>query len=1016
MGERKVTVLTTTKEKAISTEEMAAKNIDVTSSIPKFYITLHPHTFPTRESFELGKITNWFKRNGRSERFTIEEILKFSSEGRCYIPAHIETDGTEYEFISSQLIFVDVDDDNCVTNPYEVLERLKDICAGLYFTSSHGIKGNRYRLAFILDKTIRDTDVYRDVFKQLAKRLIKSGIPADTNVQNGLQRIRTAMNGYILSNPNARLEIDEYIELAREERQKLLEARASNIIDLAERRNYRIRSFEELLDMAKHIGYVDDRQEWIRLGMSIKSYVEEGHIDDIQGYEIFSHLCGGNDETVTWETFKPVNTNIGAFIKKANECGFKNTFKYYHAISKTNQNVIPVEIKKFDQYIDVEYAKEVLQSEQKVLFKAPTGSGKTSSFIEAAKQLSKSKEKPSRYYLFAAPTRAITEQIRSDYNVLCINGKVKNPYKELKDYHDAHSRVIACTYDMAEIVVQLIKKINPFSSCTLIVDEIHQFVSSYKYRSRAIETLDQLKEVAKGFIGLSGTPQDVLKETFEKEIHIEVKDSKAPCQMFGAITYKKQDDEFVELIKLIKQKTESNKKLLVFLQNIKAIKNIAHVLRTKGVRVKTVVSDEKDWNTTYQHIVNNSEFPTDTDVILTTTVLSDGININNSDLNFECIVVCSKNSKIFDVSTIRQMSNRFRRQKGKTFAYQAFYLFMLEPKATCEYHYNIESAYNYEKKLAENSVELLKEEFSGPGNHRLARLAKLEQYYGITCKNGVFDFNKNKVRYNVWDEKGRFYFKYRSQFLEACSAILGVPLLGTLSVEQAVSEDGNRFKDEVTAEIERLSQSKVIDPAEFIENAEIHYTPIIHEAFKFADDEQNSQMIQEFKRICPNEHFSCIKGIAEYASYETTVKVVKQVTRRNEIHSFRNRVNALINKIYFEKVRRKTPERKVYEMLLKHSGKSFTPQELKELFKDLGKRSKVAKAEQVKQICERYFYYTESRSKKERFKTFHPITNESILAEFNVTESELNTIMHNLMQNDDSIQQLVLSKKTKTNR
>src|SRR4051794_32166376 len=98
--------MSTTMEKAISAEEIATKK-----NISKFYITLHPHTFPTRESFELGIITNWFKRNGRSERYSIEEILKLSSEGRCYIPAHIETDGTEYEFISSQLIFIDVDDD-----------------------------------------------------------------------------------------------------------------------------------------------------------------------------------------------------------------------------------------------------------------------------------------------------------------------------------------------------------------------------------------------------------------------------------------------------------------------------------------------------------------------------------------------------------------------------------------------------------------------------------------------------------------------------------------------------------------------------------------------------------------------------------------------------------------------------------------------------------------------------------------------------------------------------------------
>jgi hypothetical protein len=30
----------------------------------RYYITLHPDTFPTKESFNLAFITHWFKRKG----------------------------------------------------------------------------------------------------------------------------------------------------------------------------------------------------------------------------------------------------------------------------------------------------------------------------------------------------------------------------------------------------------------------------------------------------------------------------------------------------------------------------------------------------------------------------------------------------------------------------------------------------------------------------------------------------------------------------------------------------------------------------------------------------------------------------------------------------------------------------------------------------------------------------------------------------------------------------------------
>lgn len=953
-----------------------AHTIQQQDNAPQFYITLHPGYFPTKESFNLGIITNWFKKKGLSNRYTLEEIFKFTGEGRCLIPSHISTDGENYEFISSNLIFVDVDDDEQITNPKEVMKELHGVCAGLFYTSSHSSTKNRYRLVFVLDEYIKDEHTYDFIFKALVDKLHRLGIPADDAIRTPMQRIRTATKGYIINNLDAVFSVKELREEAQRQREKELQERQRKVQAVSDRKDTYIYTVEELKDRANVIGYVESFEEWAKLGYSLKSYVNEGFIDDIEAYEIFSVLCGGNDESQFWDSLKATRITIGTFIYYSNQAGYKRSYKYYHATSNVS-NSMNIEKVKFDKYIPIEFSKELLKSEQNILVKSPTGSGKTHSFINAAKELAQEllSNGHNRFFILSVPTIAITDQVAHDNDVLAVRGETANLYKRLKSYSDSGKRVLVCTYDMTDALIQLLSSIKPFASYAVIVDEVHQLVHNYDFRMRAIESLHSLHGQVKSFIGLSGTPEDVLRDPFDRELHIQTKHEAAPCQVWGALTYEKKDEEETLLFQLLKQKAQAGKRLLVFIQNKEMIKRLQVQLRKENLKVATVTSDGKFTNLAYKTLVEESRFPNDIQVILTTSVLSDGININNENMNYDCILVTSNSSPMFNVDQARQCANRFRN------LYNGFYVFMQQAKKETKHLFNIESAYNYEKLIAQNAVDLINEQFAGKGNSSLLRMAKIERRYGIAFdETERAHFNALRLRHNVSEEKAQFYTLYRNQFIEALTIVIGTAPKSSIDVSEFIKEN-NLDLLPITTELEALKEAAKADKAEKIANIDKHYTKAIYDSFL----EGNDDVLKIFKPAVTIEHYACLNGLVHLTDYGTSLHLVKQVENRNFIHAYKNRIEALTNIQYFNKVHRQTPSKESYEAIREHVGKTLTKSEMDKILQDITKRYKRSKTVDVKHIMGNYFYHEKTRTEKERFTTFHELTVEQISDEHNTT-------------------------------
>lgn len=979
----------------------------------RFFITLHPKSFSSKEEYELGKITNWFKNSGHSEIYTALEILKFSAEGRCYIPSLIQltheiegnTEGTasNFEFISSRLLFIDVDDDKKQTVPLNVLKTLKESCLGLYYTSSHQIKGNRYRLMFAFNRAIRSQIEYAKVQQQVTNMLRKMNIPADINPQDGLQRIRTAKKGYVVGNLNAVLNVDDLLADYDKENEFSQKQKLKEFSSYAKHEEYLIYSVAELKERATKIGYVENYTEWQNLAYSLKSYVQEGHITDEEGYEIFEILCGGSDETKFWMALKSNRMSIGTFIFKSNQAGFKRSFRYYHAISekKSNYNIEQV---KYNTHIEQKFAEKVLGDEENVLIKAPTGSGKTSTFIEAAKELAGDDQLPSRYYLFAVPTVAITEQTSVNHEILAIKGETDNMFKRLKNYSDSGKRVIVSTYDMTAVVIDLLKKVNPFMSFVIVVDEYHQFTHSYNYRRDAIDAIYQLKDRAKGFIGLSGTIEDILRDDFDKEYHlIQSKPLGPTWGAWGAITYNATLEEEVYLYQLLKQKASNGRKLLVFIQNIEFINRIHSMLSESKIRCAKIDANDKKMNNSYLTIVRESRFPNDIDVILTTSVLSDGINILNENNNYECIVVCSQQSQIFNPSLIRQMANRFRNP------YRGFYLFMMKARKTSKYLYNIDEAYRYEKILAENVLDLLKSEFNVRGSYRLFRKSIIEKHFDIQVnENDEFSFNPLKLRLNVSDEKSRYYSIYREQFVQAVGVLMESKASQTIDFNEFIEKErfeGNSIDLTEQVDYLELIKSTKIEEIEDLEaNIEIFFTPFVHKAFC----ENNEIVINAFRKVSSSVHFNALRKIAPITNFSVSLKLLKKTKRDNDAPFFIKRIESLIDIELDEKIHRKTATMKVVDEFKNHTGINLKNEEYKEIIAKISKKHKRAKRINVEKIAVTHFRCTRKKSNGERYVKLDLITPRIVADEYNLSLDELDEIRTNVIKSEELLMQQIL--------
>ena len=196
--------------------------------------------------------------------------------------------------------------------------------------------------------------------------------------------------------------------------------------------------------------------------------------------------------------------------------------------------------------------------------------------------------------------------------------------------------MFAATYDSLEKLIKILQKIfEPMSideilgNYILIVDEYHDFVTQNNFRYKAFETIKKYESKFKKVIYMTGTPELVFKFKENNKTYIFKRDS-AKIN-YNIIMTKKIKES---LISIIPKNTSDGKIDVILLDNKKeanAIKKaLEKILPNKRI---AVISSENKEEEIIQNIVKKELIPNDIDILLTTSVINDGVNISNKNIN-----------------------------------------------------------------------------------------------------------------------------------------------------------------------------------------------------------------------------------------------------------------------------------------------------------------------------------------------------------------------------------------------
>lgn len=323
-------------------------------------------------------------------------------------------------------------------------------------------------------------------------------------------------------------------------------------------------------------------------------------------------------------------------------------------IDDKSQELTTNKIIKFNNYLtDIKGNREILLNlirQDKGLLKAPTGSGKTYSMLEVAKEDSLAS---GQRYIFAVPKTKQAQQIEKEYNIPSVTGVTRQV---------GGGNVVACVYDSIDKVFSL-KQWTKDERVTVIVDECHRMIYDSTYRRQALDrikgTIDKTK-----YIFISATPK-VIEDSVAINMRVECKPRQTKYNYDIGMLYDYTTTEHEALLGVINTLTKPNLegkrlKVLVFIDNKSKIERYKQTLEIDGHKVGVLTSDTKE-EQAMETLVKDSLLR-GYDIYLATSVIEEGINIKNED-KFACIYLIDNNSPNYD--SIEQACARLR-TKGHT--------------------------------------------------------------------------------------------------------------------------------------------------------------------------------------------------------------------------------------------------------------------------------------------------------------------------------------------------------------
>lgn len=318
-------------------------------------------------------------------------------------------------------------------------------------------------------------------------------------------------------------------------------------------------------------------------------------------------------------------------------------------IQEQQKNVIHVTYKEYVSE-QLEPIIEAIKDHDRILIDAPTGGGKTFAITKVMKSFEED------INIILTPNVIQNKQNASSYKIQAFTGKDRT----------IHSNCISATYDKARALINYLQ--GTHRKVNLFIDECHLLVEASNYRMRAIKDIIELTKIADKVIYMSAT-NEYIRDIIEYDIELDIK----PQEQINNISASQillLDNKNVEgslVHQLLGYSKIEGRKTILFLDSIEQLKVIKNILLSKGFKdneVALISSKEKALHdeAVFNDIINISQIPQETKVILSTSVLEVGTNIDTGSMN---IFIYIPKANHLNINKIRQEVARFRVGRGQ---------------------------------------------------------------------------------------------------------------------------------------------------------------------------------------------------------------------------------------------------------------------------------------------------------------------------------------------------------------
>jgi superfamily II helicase len=266
------------------------------------------------------------------------------------------------------------------------------------------------------------------------------------------------------------------------------------------------------------------------------------------------------------------------------------------------------------------------------LIESPTGSGKTSFVLE---QLTTTQK-----ILMLVPLVGQVRQLKSTYanrsDIVFLSGTDKNSTRAIADHQGKH---IVATYDIWPHLKNKLKFIN----YTLVVDEIHKLYSAGSYRDEALNPLldalaDKTTFVKKLMLTATYTPNlaeiaNILPDTW---IRVTRPMTAAPKKLTVNVYSQQWSYHWLKAVLQRLSLRTGAQIVFVRLNSNARMEKAAECLKTSGYKV-LAVSRRTLGNDVVKQVLTEQELPKGYDVVLTTSIFDEAINLNNADSDIDSV-------------------------------------------------------------------------------------------------------------------------------------------------------------------------------------------------------------------------------------------------------------------------------------------------------------------------------------------------------------------------------------------